>query len=108
MIVYSITYPIKPELEKEWLSWIKETHIPRIMRSGSFFRYTIQQLIDPVEEGTIVYNLEFHAKNQEDLDRFLLEDAVIYHGAHDQRFEGRIEAFDTVMHRENKATSFRP
>ena len=101
MIIYSITYNVEADLECEWMDWIKEIHIPRIMRSRRFTRYTLQQLIDPVEEGKKVFNLQFHAEKSGDLDQFLLEDAEIYLGAHDQRFGEQVYAFDTIMERQS-------
>lgn len=100
MIIYSITYTVDSGLEQEWLTWIKETHIPRIMRSRRFTRYTLQQLIDPVEKDKKVFNLQFHAAQGDDLNKFLVEDAEIYLGAHDERFGEQVVTFDTVMERQ--------
>ncbi|MEO8589060.1 MAG: DUF4286 family protein, partial [Flavobacteriales bacterium] len=36
MILYNVTINIDLDVEREWLVWMKETHIPEVMATGLF------------------------------------------------------------------------
>jgi hypothetical protein len=36
MILYNVTVSIDESVEKEWLQWMKEVHIPDVMNTGLF------------------------------------------------------------------------
>lgn len=50
MVVYSVTVSVLDAVEADWLTWMKETHIPEVLDTGYFRGHTIQKVIDPVEE----------------------------------------------------------
>ncbi|MFB0997424.1 MAG: DUF4286 family protein, partial [Flavobacteriales bacterium] len=36
MILYNVTINIDATIQKEWLIWMKEIHIPKVMETGCF------------------------------------------------------------------------
>jgi hypothetical protein len=46
MIVYNITIKVSPHIEKEWLQWQKQEHIPEIIASGCFTEYKFFRLLE--------------------------------------------------------------
>jgi hypothetical protein len=36
MILYNITFNLSPDIEEDFLSWMKETHIPEVLATGKF------------------------------------------------------------------------
>jgi hypothetical protein len=36
MIVYNVTVKVNTEVHDEWFAWMKETHIPEVMKTGLF------------------------------------------------------------------------
>ena len=36
MIIYNVTVSIDKEIEKQWLDWMKNTHIPDVMNTALF------------------------------------------------------------------------
>ena len=36
MIIYNVTSQIDPEIEKEWLQWMQESHLPSVFECGAF------------------------------------------------------------------------
>ena len=39
MILYNVTVKVDPEVEDEWVNWMKEVHIPDVLKSGLFERH---------------------------------------------------------------------
>lgn len=100
MIIYSITYHINKSLAEEWLSWLKETHLPRVMLSERFFRHTLQELVDPLPLDDVrTFNLQFYTLEVEHLYAYWDDDAQILDGAMTERFGEEISYFETVMRR---------
>ncbi len=100
MIIYSITYSINNPQAEEWLSWLKETHLPRVMSSSYFFRFTLQELIDPLPDPERrTFNLQFYTLEVHNLYEYWDEDAHILDGAMEERFGDQLSSFETVMKR---------
>ena len=51
MIVYVVNINIRKEVEKEWLSWMKEKHIPEIMSLKIFTKNKIFKIFYPKSEN---------------------------------------------------------
>ena len=34
MILYNVTVNIDTDVEEDWIEWMKETHIPEVMKTG--------------------------------------------------------------------------
>jgi len=60
MIVYNVTIKIDPQIEKEWLSWLKIEHVPRMMDTGLFVEYKLFHLLEHEENG-ITYVIQYFA-----------------------------------------------
>ena len=45
MIIYNVTVSVDDNIEKEWLKWIRETHIPELMATGIFIKAKISRVI---------------------------------------------------------------
>jgi len=47
MIIYSVTVTISKDAESDWLKWMKNVHIPDVIRTGYFLSWQMQKLIMP-------------------------------------------------------------
>ena len=36
MIIYNVTVNVEAEIHNDWISWMKEVHIPDVMNTGYF------------------------------------------------------------------------
>ena len=50
MISYNVSITIEPDIEYEWVQWMKEHHIPRVMDTGCFVFHDFYKLLKPSEE----------------------------------------------------------
>lgn len=96
MIVYNITIKILPHIEKEWIKWQKDEHIPDIMASGNFLEYKFYKLLDEDDEG-ITYVLQYFATSPEQYHEYINKSAPILREKAIKKWGDKFIAFRTVM-----------
>lgn len=64
MIIYNVTCNLHPSMAEEWLSWMKEEHIPEVMQTECFTECKILKLLAEVEENDGVnFAIQYTAPN---------------------------------------------
>lgn len=97
MIVYNITIKIIPEIEKEWVKWQKEEHIPDVLASGQFTDHKFYKLLEQEESEGVTYVVQFFAPSQEHYDRYINESAPKLRKKTLDKWGNKFIAFRTVM-----------
>lgn len=75
MLVYNITYAVPHEIHEEWMSWMKNIHIPEIMSLGLFSGHTILRLLEMEEQEGIGIALQLRAETEENYRKYITEHA---------------------------------
>ncbi len=88
MILYSVTIIIQPEIETEWIDWMKETHIPDVLRTGSFTECRIHKVLGS-EGDEPVYVMQYHCRSVEEYHRYRDSFAPALQKDHTDRFAGK-------------------
>lgn len=96
MILYSVTVSIDVDVHDAWLQWMKETHIPDVMRSGKFIESRICR-IHAEEEGGKSYSFQYLANTWEDYESYQKDFAPALQKDHAEKFGGKFVAFRTVL-----------
>lgn len=96
MIIYNVTVSIDEAVHDEWLQWMRQTHIPDVMRTGLFLESRISK-IHAEEQGGLAYAIAYLSESMEDLERYQAEHAPRLQKDHSERFAGRFAAFRTYM-----------
>ncbi len=96
MILYNVTVSIDPQIENDWLAWMRATHIPDVMNTGCFLESRISR-VHGEEEGGRTYAISYVAQTQEDYDRYQSNHAAALQADHTKRYEGRFAAFRTML-----------
>ncbi len=96
MIIYNVTVSIDEAVHDEWLQWMRQTHIPDVMRTGLFLESRISK-IHAEEQGGLAYAIAYLSESMEDLERYQAEHAPRLQKDHSERFAGRFAAFRTFM-----------
>jgi hypothetical protein len=97
MIVYNITIKIMPQIEKEWIQWQKEEHIPEIIGTGCFKHASVFRLLEADESDGITYVVQYFAENMGQYKRYIEEMAPVLRQKALDRWGNRFIAFRTVM-----------
>ena len=97
MLLYNITVGIDQEIEQEWISWIRENHLPFVMGTGLFIDSKMYRILHDENPGTISYSIQHFAKGIEEINQFLNVFAPTLIEQHRQRFINRHVVFQTLL-----------
>ncbi len=67
MIIYNVTINIEDDVHLEWVEWMKNEHIPRVMATGYFLDNRMCRLMVEEETGTS-YTIQYTLKNMADYE----------------------------------------
>ena len=96
MILYNVTVKVLPAIEKEWLEWMRQVHIPEVMRTGLFETHKICRILHDEEDGK-TYAIQYFCKDLPTFEQYQKEHAPGLQAAHAERYEGQYVAFRTLM-----------
>jgi|SaaInl59LU_5_DNA_1037362.scaffolds.fasta_scaffold21998_2 hypothetical protein len=96
MILYNVTVSIDESIESEWLTWMKDIHIPEVMETGCFKENKICRILAE-EEGGKAYSIQYFAPDMETYIRYQTEFAPELQKSHSTKYAGRFAAFRTLL-----------
>lgn len=97
MVLYNVTVGIDPDIEKEWLSWMKSHHIPAVMATNMFSEYKIFKVLSQEEEESISYSVQYFAEKVDMVVKYLNDYAPPIVAEHHKRYQNRHVAFRTLL-----------
>ncbi len=98
MILYNVTVTIDPQIESEWINWMKETHIPDMMKTGCFEGHKFLKLMTdrPDVDGN-TYAVQYFATDTSKIDLYLANHAPTLRKMHADLFGSKSAAFRTLL-----------
>ena len=97
MVLYNVTVGIDTALEEEWLVWMKQKHIPDVMKTGQFDHFKIFKVLNQEQEDTVSYSIQYFAKTIDDVVIYLNDFAPSLSEEHRVKFKDRHVAFMTLL-----------
>jgi hypothetical protein len=97
MILYSVTVNIENEVHDEWLHWMREEHVPDVLRTGLFVDNKILRLLTEVENSGTTYSFQYYLRSMEDYIIYQNEHAERLQAEHSARFKDKFVAFRTLL-----------
>ena len=96
-IVYNTTIKVDPRIEKEWIDWKKNEHIPEIMATGLFSDYKFFRLLEQDETEGITYVIQYFSPSFEHYQRYIEEFATLLNEKSFVKWSDQFVFFQTVM-----------
>ncbi len=96
MIVYNVTVKIDTEVHEEWLIWMKETHIPEVMKTGLFSEKSMFKVLVDEADG-ITYSIQYKTTSWENLEEYQTKHAPTLQKTHVDKYQGKFVAFRTLL-----------
>lgn len=96
MILYNVTVSIDESIHEDWLLWMREVHIPDVMRTGLFLESRISK-IHAEEQGGLSFAITYLAKSLDDMELYKKEHAPRLQQEHSARYAGKFAAFRTFL-----------
>lgn len=97
MFLYNVTVGIDKDVEQEWLEWMKQKHIPDVMRTGMFVDSRIYKILHENDDGSISYSVQYFAESLDHVQQYLEIFAPALVEEHRQRFLNKHVAFRTLL-----------
>lgn len=97
MFLYNVTVGIDPDIEQEWLHWMKETHIPDVLRTGMFTSYKMYKVLHDNNDGSVSFSVQYFANSLENVLQYLEVFAPALVEQHMEKFRNKHVAFRTLL-----------
>ena len=98
MIIYNVTVKIDNDAQAEWLSWMKNTHIPDVMNTGLFVEHTFSRIVTLQQDETgQTYSIQYRCNDLSTLQQYQDIFAPKLQQEHSKKFEGKFVAFRTIL-----------
>lgn len=95
-IFYNVTVKPDQEIQKEWLQWMREEHIPDVMQTGCFTEALISRMRIPTGEDGDSYTIQYRCQDMRTLQRYQAQFAPALQQVHTERYNDKFVAFRTV------------
>ncbi|MFZ0490815.1 MAG: DUF4286 family protein [Salegentibacter sp.] len=96
MYIYNVTINVEEEVHDQWLEWMKNEHIPDMLKTGKFLKALMTRVLVQEQMGGITYSVQYTAESKEMLQRYYEENAAELR-AKTKAFEGKFVAFRTEL-----------
>lgn len=96
MYIYNVTINIEEEVEKEWLRWMQEKHIPDMLGTGKFSEAKLSRVLVEEEAG-VTYAIQYITDSKETLEKYYREDASRLRQEALNLFANKFVAFRTEL-----------
>lgn len=96
-VIYNVTIKIEYSIHEEWLAWMKEIHIPDVMKTGYFTSWKLTRILEEPDEHGVGYAIQYQASRIEDLVSYQKNDAQRLQKEHAEKYGNQYVAFRTVL-----------
>ena len=96
MIIYNVTINIEDDVHLEWVEWMKNEHIPKVMATGYFLESRMCRLMVDEESGTS-YTIQYTLKNMADYEEYQLLHAPALQKETKDKYREKFVAFRSLM-----------
>jgi hypothetical protein len=98
MILYNVTVNIDSDVEMDWVQWMKETHIPEVMKTGYFTGNKMLKMLSEADDETgKTYAIQYTADNLGKLEEYLEKAAPKLQKQSIIRYGTKMAAFRSVL-----------
>lgn len=97
MFLYNVTIGIDQSVETQWLTWMKEIHIPAVMKTGQFVYSKFYRIVHNNDDGTTSYSIQYFAETIQHVQEYLEIYAPALIEEHRKRFKDKHVAFRTLL-----------
>ncbi|MCK5104626.1 MAG: DUF4286 family protein [Cyclobacteriaceae bacterium] len=97
MILYNITFNIEPEIQNDWLAWIKNEYFPFALDTGLFLDVKMYRLLNETENQGLTYSVQFFSDSLEKVNTYLENYAPEIVERHNEAFKYKHVSFMTIL-----------
>lgn len=96
MFIYNVTVNVSDDVHQQWLTWMKQTHIADVMKTGCFIDSQILKVLYVDDEGH-TYSVQYKFLEMTDIEKYQKEFAKELQAKHKAIFADKCTAFRTLL-----------
>ncbi len=97
MILYNITYTVATDVEEDFVTWMKNDHIPDVFATGLFTEHRFYRLMNSTNDGFTNYSIQFFAESTSKLVEYESRFANALRYETQARYGEKALAFRTLL-----------
>ncbi|PRY89934.1 DUF4286 family protein [Mongoliibacter ruber] len=97
MILYNVTVNVEKGVEQEWVSWMKDVHIPDVLATGKFTENKFFRIMHDSEDGSVNYSVQYFAENIDHIMEYQKEFAPKLQQDSIDKFKDKFVVFRTLL-----------
>lgn len=97
MILYNITINVTPDIEEDFISWMKAVHIPEVLETGIFNDHKFFRLLHESEDGSTNYCIQYFTESMEQMMEYEKKHAAHLRAKTQERYQDKAIAFRTLL-----------
>ena|ERR1035437_9823588 len=96
MYIYNVTISVDKEAHDEWMKWMREVHMPDVIKTGCFIDSRILKVLNVEDEG-ITYSVQYTFLNMGDMEEYKTKHAQRLQKESLDKFKDKFVAFRTLL-----------
>jgi len=96
-LIYNVTIKISPDVHTDWVSWMRDIHIPEVMATACFSSFRFLHLEGYDDDEGFTYAIQYACPSKALFDIYQAEHAIIMQEKHKEVFGGKFVAFRTIL-----------
>jgi len=97
MLIYNVTINIDESVHDEWLSWMRDKHVPDMLATGKFSHAKMVKVLVEEDVGGVTYSVQYTTQNRQTLEAYYKEDADRLREDALKMFPNKFVAFRTEL-----------
>lgn len=97
MLIYNVTVGVDKSIEQEWLLWMKEVHIPDVMRTQMFIANKMYKVLTTEDDTNTSYAIQYTARSLNELEVYLEKFAPALREEVQRKFGDKQASFRTLL-----------
>ncbi len=97
MILYNVTVAIDKKVEVEWVTWMKEVHIPEVMETNQFEEYKFFKVLNTEDPQSSSYSVQYFAADMKNIQMYMAAFAPELQQKALLKFPNQMAAFRTLL-----------
>lgn len=97
MYIYNVTIKVSLAIAADWEVWMKEKHIPDVLKTGCFVKHQFVKLLDHRDEEGETYAVQYYAETFQQYENYIQQYASALRNDGFALWGDKFVAFRTVM-----------
>jgi hypothetical protein len=97
VVLYRVTIDVDVDVAEEWLAWMREVHVPDVLREPGFSHAVIAREEKGEGGADARFVIDYAVEGETALKRYFAEAAARLRAEHEARYGGRARASRQVL-----------